>query len=61
MPKTLDELVEIVALRLEKQSGFLITASLAHQRARAILDDIDANDGLVVQDEAFDPDAANVA
>lgn len=61
MPKTYDELVEIVALRLEKQSGFLITSSLAHQRARAILDDIDANNGLVVTDDAFDDDAANVA
>ena len=60
MPKTLAELEEIVALRIEKQSGFSLTADMAHRRARAILTDIDQNDGLVVEDDAFDPDAASV-
>lgn len=57
---TYSEMEEMVALRLERQSGFSLTADLAHRRARAILDEIIQHDGLVVDDDAFDPDMANV-
>jgi hypothetical protein len=60
MPLTYDELADVVALRLEKQSAFTLRADQAGRFARAILDDIEANNCLVIDDEAFDPDAANV-